>query len=242
LSAAINSIPQGIIMFDAKAVMIAINGAYRSMYGLPATITSGSTLEEVVQCQAENGTFAGNVARRVATMTARIAKRQRLSEETVLVCDRVIRIEEGPVDGGGWMALHEDVTGMRKHERILQRTERFLATIIENVGEAIVAKDPRNFRYVFVNKAAETMIGKPRGEIMGKTARELFSAEMAGMIEQRDRQLLAQKQQLEPIVDTVDNLAGAKRTLAVRRLQVDGPDHESHLFVSMIEECAELHS
>ena len=236
LSAAINSIPQGIIMFDAKAVVIAINGAYRSMYGLPATITSGSTLEEVVQCQTENRIVAGNVARRVAAMTARIARRQRFSEETVLVDDRVIRIEEGPVDGGGWMALHEDVTDMRKRERILQRTERFLATIIENVGEAIVAKDARNFRYVFVNKAAEAMIGKPRGEIMGKTARELFSAEMAGMIEQRDRQLIAQEQLLEPIVDTVDNPAGGKRTVAVRRIQVGGPDHESHLFVSMIEE------
>jgi PAS domain-containing protein len=113
----------------------------------------------------------------------------------------VIKIEERPVDGGGWMALHEDVTDMRKRERILQRTERFLATIIENVGEAIVAKDARNLRYVIVNKAAESMIGKSRGEIMGKTARELFSAEMASMIEQRDRQLIAQKEQLEPIVE-----------------------------------------
>jgi PAS domain S-box-containing protein len=236
LSAAINSIPQGIIMFDAKAVVLAINSAYRSIYGLPATITAGSTLEEVMQCQAEKGIFVGKVAKPVAAMTARIAKRQSFSEETVLADDRVIRIEEGPVDGGGWMALHEDVTDMRKRERILLRTERFPATIIKNVGEAIVAKDARNFRYVFVNKAAEVMIGKPRGEIMGKTARELFSAEMADMIEGRDRELIAQKQQLDPIVDTVDNPVGGKRIVAVRRLQVGGPDHESHLFVSMIED------
>jgi PAS domain S-box-containing protein len=236
LSAAINSIPQGIIMFDARAVVLAINGAYRNMYGLPATIKSGSTLEEVVECVARNGLFAGNVARYLAAVTARITKRQPLSEEIILADDRVIKVEERPVDGGGWMALHEDVSGTRKRERILQRTEQFLATVIENVPEAIVAKDARNLRYVFVNKAAEVMIGKPRGEIMGKTARELFSAEMAGMIEQRDRQLIAQKQQLEPIIDTVDNPAGGKRTVAVRRLQVGGPDLESHLFVSMIED------
>jgi PAS domain S-box-containing protein len=236
LSAAIHSIPQGIIMFDAKAVVLAINGAYRRMYSLPATIKSGSTLDELVQCLVENGLFTGNVAKHLAAMTARIAKRQPLSEERVLVDDRVIRVEERPVDGGGWMALHEDVSDMRKRERILQRTEQFLATIIENVPEAIVAKDARNLRYVFVNKAAEVMIGKPRGEIMGKTARELFSAEMADMIEGRDRQLIAQKQQLDPIVDSVDNPAGGKRTVAVRRLQVGGPDRESHLFVSMIED------
>ncbi len=39
-------------MFDSKAVVLAINNAYRSMYGVPATIKSGSTLEEVVPCQA----------------------------------------------------------------------------------------------------------------------------------------------------------------------------------------------
>jgi PAS domain S-box-containing protein len=140
------------------------------------------------------------------------------------------------VDGGAWMALHDDVSASRKRQRILERTEQFLATIIENIPEAIVAKDARNLRYVLVNKAAETMIGRPRTEIMGRTARELFSVEMADMIERRDRQLIAQKQQLEPIVDTVDNPAGGKRTVAVRRLQAGGPDHESHLFVSMIED------
>jgi PAS domain S-box-containing protein len=140
------------------------------------------------------------------------------------------------MDGGGWVALHEDVSGPRKRQRILERTEQFLATIIENIPEAIVAKDARNLRYVFVNKAAEAMIGKPRTEITGRTARELFSAEMADMIERRDRQLIAQKQQLDPIVDVVDNPAGGKRTVAVRRLQIGGPDRESHLFVSMIED------
>ena len=75
-----------------------------------------------------------------------------------------------------------------------------------------------------------------RGEIMGKTARELFASETADLIESRDRQLLAQKQQLHPIVDVVDNPVKGRRTIAVRRLQVGGPDRESHLFVSMVED------
>ena len=89
---------------------------------------------------------------------------------------------------------------------------------------------------MFVNKAAEEMIGISRTEIMGKTARELFSADTADLIEQRDRQLMALKQQPEPIVDVVDNPVRGKRTIAVRRLQVGGADRESHLFVSMIED------
>jgi len=80
------------------------------------------------------------------------------------------------------------------------------------------------------------MIGMSRGEIMGKTPRELFPAQAAELIEKRDRQLLERKQQLEVIVDTVDNPIKGQRTIAVRRLQIGGPDRESHLFVSMIED------
>jgi hypothetical protein len=56
------------------------------------------------------------------------------------------------------------------------------------------------------------------------------------LIEKRDRQLLERKQQLEVIVDTVDNPVRGRRTIAVRRLQIGGPDRESHLFVSMVED------
>jgi PAS domain-containing protein len=43
--------------------------------------------------------------------------------------------------------------------------------VVENIPEGIVVKDARNLRYVFVNKAAEEMIGMSRGLIMGKTRR-----------------------------------------------------------------------
>ncbi len=140
------------------------------------------------------------------------------------------------MDGGGVVAVHDDITEQRRSQRILERTEQFLATIIENVPQAIVAKDARNLRYVLVNRAAEAMIGMSRAEIMGKTARELFSTETAELIERRDRQLLGQEHQLDAIVDTMDNPVKGRRTVAIRRLQVGGPDRESHLFVSMIED------
>jgi PAS domain S-box-containing protein len=133
-------------------------------------------------------------------------------------------------------AIHEDVTAQRLHERVLLRTERFLATVIENTSEGIIAKDARNLRYVFVNNAAEETIGKPRGEIVGKTARQLFAEEIGSLIEQRDRQLIGRKQQLDPIVDTINNPAKGVYMVAVRRLQIGGPDDESHLFVSMIKD------
>jgi PAS domain S-box-containing protein len=239
LSGAINSMPQGIIMLDAKAEVLAVNDQYRKIYGLPPAIRAGSSLQEILQHRADSGLFPGDVAKYLAAILARMTKRQPTSHELTLSDGRVISIHERPMDGSGWVVTHEDTTEQRRSQRILERTEQFLATIIENIPEGIVAKDARNLRYVFVNRAAEKMIGMSRIEIMGKTARELFAAETADLIERRDRQLLEQKQQLEPIIDTVDNPVRGRRTVAFRRLQIGGPDRESHLLVSMFEDRAD---
>lgn len=240
LSAAINSMPQGLIMLDGKAaVVVAMNTNYRRIYNLPETIQAGSTLEEILQHRVKSGLFSGDVAKYVAAVRERIAKREPTAYEISLNDGRIIKIYERPMDGGGWVSVQEDVTEQRQRERMLERMERFLATIIENVTEGIIAKDARNQRYVFVNKAAEKMIGMSRGEIIGKTARELFSAEAAELIERRDRQLLAQKQQLEPILDTIDNPTRGRRVISARRVQIGGAGEESHMFVTMVEDRTE---
>ena len=239
LSAAINSMPQGLIMLDGKANVVAMNANYRQIYNLPETIQAGSTLEEILQHRVKSGLFSGDVAKYLAAVLDRIARREPAANEIALNDGRIIRIYERPMDGGGWVSVQEDVTELRQRERILERMERFLATIIENVAEGIIAKDARNLRYVFVNKAAEKMIGMSRGEIIGKTARELFSAEAAELIERRDKQLLAQKQQLEPIVDTIDNPARGRRVISARRVQIGAAGEESHMFVTMIEDRTE---
>ncbi|MBB4393967.1 PAS-domain containing protein [Bradyrhizobium sp. ERR14] len=239
LSAAINSMPQGLIMLDGKAVVVAMNSNYRQIYNLPETIQAGSTLEDILQHRVKSGLFSGDVAKYVAAVLDRIARREPAAYEIALNDGRIIKIYERPMDGGGWVSVQEDVTEQRQRERILERMERFLATIIENVAEGIIAKDARNLRYVFVNKAAEKMIGMSRGEIIGKTARELFSPEAAELIERRDKQLLAQKQQLEPIIDTIDNPARGRRVISARRVQIGGASEESHMFVTMVEDRTE---
>ncbi|HKS20702.1 MAG TPA: PAS-domain containing protein [Bradyrhizobium sp.] len=236
LSAAINCMAQGIIMLDARTKVLAINDQYRKIYGLPPEIKAGAMLLDILQHRAANGLFGGNVEEYLTAIEARIAKRTPSSAEVTLSDGRLIGIHERAMDGGGWVALHEDITERRRSERILERTEQFLATVIENVAEGIVAKDARSLRYVFVNSAAEAIMGKSRAELVGKTARELFATDTAELIEQRDRQLLEQKQQLGAIVDTLENSARGRRTIAVRRLQIGGPDRESHLLVSMIED------
>jgi PAS domain S-box-containing protein len=242
LTAAINSVPQGMIMLDSKGDVLALNDHYRKMYGLPESIKVGSSLQAVLQHGISSQQFAGDAAKHLEAIVTRVGKRKPTSIDVKLHDRRMIRIQENPIDGGGWVALHEDITEQQQRQRVLKRTERFLATVIENIPEGIVAKDARNLRYIYVNQAAEAMIGMARVDMIGKTARDLFSAETAQLIERRDRQLLAEAQQPEPITDTMDTPGKGLRTIAVRRLQIGGPDDESHLFVSMFEDRTDVGS
>jgi PAS domain S-box-containing protein len=235
LSAAINNISQGLVMLDSSAQIVVINEQFRRIYGLPAETKAGCSLSEVLRCQAGNGLLVGSVAENLAAMTARIAQRKPSSREIELADGRVVRVSEQPMDGGGWVATHEDFTEERRMQRVLERTERFLVTVIENVPEAIAAKDSRSLRYVFVNRAAEKLFGLPRSAIIGKTARELFPREIADMIEQGDRRLLDGHEQLEAEVHNIETPEG-RHVRAVRRVPVRGPDGESRVFLSMIED------
>jgi PAS domain S-box-containing protein len=235
LDAAVNNMAQGLVMLDSGGIVMVVNDQFRKMYRLPSDIQVGNSLSDILLCTAENGLFTGDVATYTAEVAARIAKRVPSTHETELADGRIIRVNWRPMDGGGWVSTHDDCTSERRMQQMLERTERFLVTVIENVPEAIAAKDSRSLRYVFVNRAAEKLFGLPRASIIGKTARELFSPDLADMIEQGDRRLLEGNEQLEPVVHAVETPNG-RRLHAVRRVPVRGPDGQSRVFLSMVED------
>ena len=240
LSAALNNIPQGLVMIDARGKVLAANGRYRTMYRLPPHfIGPETTLRDVVAYRAVNGLFAGDIDEYVAVILERIARGKPSVTEIVLADGRLIRVSEQPMDGGGWVSTHEDFTEQRRAGRTLERTERFLVTVLENVPVAIVAKDARSLRYTFVNKAAEKFLGLPRSQIIGKSVRDLFPAETAERIEHQDRVLLAGNQDSEVIARTVATPNNGPRKVIVRRIRIADQAGESHMLLNMIEDMTD---
>ena len=241
LSAALNNMPHGLVMIDSKAKILMTNVQFRKMYELPTElIRADTTLADILTYRKEKGLFKGDIDQFLKAILGRIASGKPSISEFAIADGRVFRVSEQPMAGGGWVSTHEDFTEQRRAERILARTERFLATIIENVSEAIVAKDARDLRYTFVNKAAERLLGLPRAEIIGKSVRDLFPAEIAQLIEDKDRAMLAGDGGDELTVRTVDTPNNGRRLVAVRRLRIAGEAGESHIFLSMIEDRTDL--
>jgi PAS domain S-box-containing protein len=236
LHAALNNMAQGLVMIDSKRALIA-NAQYRRMYQLPPEMFAADcTLADILEYQAKKGMFVGDVRVAVSAILARIANGGRTVTDHSITDGRIIRVSEQPMDGGGWVSTHEDFTEQRRAERVLARTEQFLVTIIENMTQAIVARDARDSRYIFANKAAEKLFGLPRGEIMGKSARDLFPEESAEMIERQDRQLLAGDENFEVAVQAVETPNNGWRRVSARRVEITSDDSESHIFLSMIED------
>jgi len=237
LHAALDNMVQGVVMMDSKARILMTNRRFRTMYQVPPEILGPDcTLRDILEHRKKMGYFFGDVDRFTTATLDRIAKGKPSVIERVLADGRIIRISDQPMDGGGWVATHEDFTEQRRAARTLERTERFLATVVENVTEAITAKDARDLRYIFVNKAAEKLLGLPRTSIIGKSARDLFPAETADLIEQLDKQLLAGGRNLEAADRTILTPNNGRRTVAARRLRIAGNGDELPILLSLIED------
>ena len=89
---------------------------------------------------------------------------------------RVIAVVNQPIDGGGWVATHEDITERKRAERELEQTRSFLDTIVENVPSPIIVKDVHTLRYLLINRAAENFLGIDRHKMIGKTSDRGHSA------------------------------------------------------------------
>jgi PAS domain S-box-containing protein len=68
--------------------------------------------------------------------------------------------------------------------------ERFLSSIVEQVPDAMFVKDATTLEYVLFNRALESVLGRTRAEIAGRTDADLFPPAQAQALAERDRAAL----------------------------------------------------
>ncbi|MCZ7661065.1 MAG: EAL domain-containing protein [Xanthobacteraceae bacterium] len=117
LNAAIENMRHGLSMFDREQRLIVCNARYAEIYDLPAELTRpGTSLREILLA------FAGGRRGPVGDsdfIDARVASAGDGSARVWTVEQRsghVISIAHQPMPGGGWVAIHEDITQRRRAE------------------------------------------------------------------------------------------------------------------------------
>jgi diguanylate cyclase (GGDEF)-like protein len=118
LDTAINNMTQGLCMFDAEGRLVICNSRYVAMYGLSTdTVRPGVPVQELLRLRGLSGTYSGDPDGYTAALLADIARGKTTSQRAELADGRVIVVVNQPMQGGGWVATHEDITEQCRAEQ-----------------------------------------------------------------------------------------------------------------------------
>jgi methyl-accepting chemotaxis protein len=116
LQTALNNMPAGLCMWSPSGHLILCNERYVQMYNLTPEVTRpGVSLRELLVHRIRTGNFAGDPDQYIADLLTTIAKGKTASGVREHE-GRFIALANRPMQNGGWVATHEDVTERRQAE------------------------------------------------------------------------------------------------------------------------------
>jgi len=128
---ALDNMSRGLSMFDSDRRLIVCNARYGELYGLPERlIQPGTMFEDIMAFRISSGTgIAGDTLSKRRLWPCEIepipAKTDMIPLSHELADGRIIQVSYQPVEGGGWVALHEDATRERRQEARIERLAHF---------------------------------------------------------------------------------------------------------------------
>lgn len=132
---ALDSMTQGLSMFDATERLVVCNSQYYAMYDLtPEDVRPGSTLSEVLAKRVAKGTFSRDPHEYRKEFLVAYREGRTTLQEVKSTRDRLLLVTNHPIRGGGWITTHEDITERRKSEqqRITMAQQEERRAVIES--------------------------------------------------------------------------------------------------------------
>ncbi len=127
---ALNNMARGLSMFDAERRLIVCNRRYLELYGLPEQLAvPGTRLADIAQywrCALGARDEDQDAASAwFATLDQMLERGQRFTETHHLADGRTILVHVEPLDEGGWVDVHEDVTERHQADAQITQLARF---------------------------------------------------------------------------------------------------------------------
>lgn len=125
LDAAVNNISQGLCMFDAKERLVISNLPYQRIYGLPdQLVRPGVRLADILAHLFERGMRAGANPDEYLAWRRNVMTRGEFGKNIHELDGRIIMMQHHPMQDGGFVATHEDITEQRQQEERLHYMAR----------------------------------------------------------------------------------------------------------------------
>jgi len=114
-SAVLENITHGVAMINAKKRLVICNEQFGKMYRLPPELLKfGTPHDSIIAYRVEQGIFAGD--KTIVAVKKKLNTLDQLPSDKIAIRidqlsdGRQIRVTRHPMKGGGWVAIHEDVT------------------------------------------------------------------------------------------------------------------------------------
>jgi len=240
LYSALNNMNQGLCMFDADDRLVVWNERYVNMYSIdPKHIWVGCKVPDLLNARIASGTFPLEPVHYDAELRTAIKQGNVFKLQIALPDGRVIAVVNQPMEGGGWVATHEDITERTRAERELEQTKSFLNTIIENVPSPIIVKELPGLRYLLINRAAERYLGIDREMVLGKKSNDVLPPATAETINAEDQKLVVSGQSTLVEEHAILTPANGTRIVTAIRFLVRGSDDQPQYLITVIRDLTD---
>lgn len=127
-------------------------------------------------------------------------------------------------DETGYAAVVRDISSRKALQAECERSEAYLAAVIESLPSMLFVKNAKTRKYELLNGAAEVITGRPRTAAIGRTDEELYP-DLAATYRARDDQVVSTGK--ESIFESDFEDAGHNmRRVRIKRVLVEGVDRE----------------
>jgi PAS domain S-box-containing protein len=137
LEMTLESMDQGVSLFDADLNVVAFNRKFLEILDLPPDrFKPGDNFEDFIRFNAERGEYGdGDIEEQVRFRVERAGRFEPHAFERARPDGTVIEARGYPVPGGGFLTIYTDVTERKRTERALREREERLALAIGSISE-----------------------------------------------------------------------------------------------------------
>ena len=120
--AAVNNMSQGLAMFDKHCNLVICNQPYASLYELPKKLSQpGANFWDILDHGAKYDMVSiADKKQRFEILNKEIKANKPITKPITMLNGKIIFINHQPLDDGGWLTTHEDITEQHQKEEIIR--------------------------------------------------------------------------------------------------------------------------